>query len=100
MLRVEPERFDETLLELGQEMQRTAEERDVAADRPPLREVADGLVHDRLENRECNIRLCRAVVHERLDIRLGKDAAARRNRINLLSLGREVVEPFRVRREQ
>ena len=100
MLRVEPERFDETLLELGQEMQRTAEERDVAADRPPLREVADGLVHDRLENRECDIRFRRAVVHERLDIRLREDAAARCDRINLLSLGREIIEPLRVRREQ
>ena len=50
MLRVEPKRLDETLLELGQKMQRAAEERDMTADGPPLREIADGLVHDRLEN--------------------------------------------------
>ena len=98
MLRIEAERLDEAFLELRQEMQRPAEECDMAVNRAALREVADRLVDDGLQNRERNVGFFRAVVHERLDVRLREDAAARRDRVDLLAFGCEVIQPFRVRR--
>ena len=100
MFIVELQRLDEALAQLRQEVQRAAEEGDVAAYRPALREVANGLIDDRLENRQRNIRLFGTVVHERLDIRLGEDAAARGNRVDLLAFGREVVEPLGIGRQE
>ena len=100
MLLVETERLDEALLELGQEVERSAEERDMAVNRTPLCEIADGLVHDGLQDGKRDVSLLRAVIHECLDVRLRKDAAARGNRVNLLALGREVVETFCVRRKK
>lgn len=49
MFIVELQRLDEALAQLRQEVQRAAEEGDVAAYRPALREVANGLIDDRLE---------------------------------------------------
>ena len=100
MFIVELQRLDEALAQLRQEVERAAEEGDVAAYRPALREVANGLIDDRLENRQRNIRLFGTVVHERLDIRLGEDAAARGNRVDLLAFGREVVEPLGIGRQE
>ena len=100
MFIVELQRLDEALAQLRQEVQRAAEEGDVAAYRPALREVANGLIDDRLENRQRNIRLFGTVVHERLDIRLGEDAAARGDRVDLLAFGREVVEPLGIGRQE
>ena len=67
------------------------------ADRPPLRQIADRLVHHRLKNRQSNIRLGDPVVDQRLNIRLGKNAAAGSDRINLLPLLRQRVKSRRVR---
>ncbi len=81
-------------------MQRTTEERHVPIDGPPLREVANGLIHDGLHDGQRNVGFRRAVVHERLDIRLGKDAATRGNRVNLLALRRQCVQPRGIRAQQ
>ena len=97
MLLVETERLDEALLELGQEVERPAEERDLAVNRTPLCEIADGLVHDGLQDGKRDVSLLRTVIHECLDVRLCKDAATRGDRVDLPALGREVVEAFRVR---
>ena len=100
MIRVELQCFDKAFLEFREKVQRTTEKCDVPANRPSLCEVADGLVDDRLKNGEGNIRLLRAVVHERLDIRLGKHAAARGNRVDALSLLRKCIEANGVGREE
>ena len=100
MLLVETERLDEALLELGQEVERSAEERDMAVNRTPLCEIADGLVHDGLQDGKRDVSLLRAVIHECLDVRLRKDAATRGDRVDLFAFRREVVQPFRVRRQE
>ena len=100
MLLVEAERLDEALLELGQEMERPAEERDMAVDRTSLREVADRLVDDGLQDGKRDVGLLRTIIHECLDVRLCKDAAARGDRVDLFAFRREVVQPFRVRRQE
>ena len=100
VLVIELQRLDEALAQLRQEVQRTAEEGDVAAYRTALREVADGLVDDSLENRQSDVGLLGAIVHQGLDIGLGKDAAARSDRVDLLALGREVIEALGIGREE
>ena len=97
VLIIELQRRDEALPERRQEMQRTAEEGDMAADGPSLRQIADGLVHDGLHDGERNIRFLRAIIHQCLDIRLGKDAAARSNRVDLLALSRQLIKAARIR---
>ena len=67
---------------LGQEVQRAAEESDMAADRLAAGKTGDGLVDDRLEDGGGQVLLGRALVDQRLDIRLGKNAAARGDRID------------------
>ena len=76
--RVGPEiqRADECGLQLGKEMQRSAQERDVSADRLTAGQTADRLVYDRLENGGGEVFLRRAFIDQRLDIRLREHAAA------------------------
>ena len=81
-------------------MQRSAKKRDLARNRTPLREIADRLIDDSLKNGKGNIRLFRTVVHQSLDVCLGKDAAARSNRIDLLPLLRKCIESCRIRRKK
>ena len=100
MFIVELQCFDKAFFQFREKVQRSTEECDIAADRAPLREVADGLIDDRLKNGECNVRLLRTVVHERLNIRLGEHAAARGNRVDTLALFCERIESDGVRREQ
>ena len=81
-------------------MQRSPQECHTASDGTPLRQIPNGLVHHRLQHGKRNIRLFRTIIHERLDIRLGKHAAAGCDGINLLSLFRQCIQPRRIRREQ
>ena len=97
---IELQCLDKAFFQFREEVQRSAEEGNIAADRTPLREVADGLVDDRLKDGKCDIRLCCTVVHERLHVRLREYAAARGNRIDALALLRECIQPEWVSREQ
>ena len=81
-------------------MQRAAEKSYLARDWPALCKIADRLINDSLKNRKGNIRLFCSVVHQRLDVRLGKDAAARSDRIDLPALGRQLVKPRCIRRKK
>ena len=94
------QRLDEALSENGKEVQRSAEKRDIARNRTPLREIADRLIDDSLKNGKGDVCLLRTVVHQSLDICLGKDTAARSNRIDLLPLLRECIESCRIRRKK
>ena len=88
----ELQRANERRLELRQKVQRSAEERDVAADRLAAGKARDGLVDDCLKDGGGKVRLGRPLVDERLDIRLGKHAAARGDGIDLLILLRLAVK--------
>ena len=72
----------------------------MTANRLAAGKAGDGLVHDRLENRSREVLAGRALVDERLNVRLRKHAAARRNRVNRLVVLRVVVETRGVRLEQ
>ena len=72
----------------------------MAANRLSAREAGDGLVHDCLENRSRKVFTGCALVDERLNVRLRKHAAARRNRVNGLIALRVVVETRGIRLEQ
>ena len=89
---VELQCFDKAFFQFREKVQGTAEKRDISANRPSLCEVADGLVDDCLKDGERDVRLLRAVVHECLDIRLGKHAAARGDRVHALSLFSKRIE--------
>ncbi len=65
-------------------MQRSAQKCHMAADWFAAGKSADGLVDHRLKNRSRQILLGSAFVDQRLDICLGKHAAARRDRIERL----------------
>ncbi len=73
-------------------MQRSAEEGDMAADRLAAGESGDGLVTDGLKDGSGQILLRRSLVDQRLDVRLGKDAAAGRDRVDRLIMARVLVE--------
>ena len=85
----ELERLDEPFSQFGQERQRAAQERHVSLDPVSAGQSADGLVDDRLENGGRQVFDRRAFIDERLDIRLGKYAAARCDRVDqFVVLGR------------
>src|SRR5699024_2529007 len=67
---------DKCRSQLGEEMQRTAEECNMSADRLSACQTADCLIDYRLENRGCQVLLCGTVIDQRLDICLGKHTAA------------------------
>ena len=67
---------DKCRSQLGEEMQRTAEECNMSADRLSACQTADCLIDYRLENRGCQVLLCGTVIDQRLDICLGKYTAA------------------------
>ena len=73
----ELERLDETLAQLRQVMQRTAQKGDVSANGTTASEARDGLHDDGLEDRRGNVLALGALVEQRLHIRLGEYAAAR-----------------------
>ena len=78
------QRADEGGLELGQKVQRPAQKRNVAADGLAAGKARDRLVDDCLKDRGGKVGLCRALVDEGLDVRLGEHAAARGDGVDLL----------------
>ena len=70
---------DKSRLQFCKEMERSAKECNVSANRFTLRESGNRLYDDRLENGCGEILFARAVVDQGLNVRLRKDAAARRN---------------------
>ncbi len=87
----------ESLAELIQEMQGTAKEGDIAADRFSARETGDRLVGDCLENRGGQVFAGRAFVDEGLDICLRENAAAGGDIVNGRIIPRERVEAGGIR---
>ena len=72
-------------------MERTAQEHDLALDLSALRQSADGLVDDRLIDGGGDIRLGRALVDQRLDIRFREYAAARGDGVEVLMAQAQLI---------
>ena len=62
--------------QFGKEVERAAEEHDVAADRAAVGQARHGLQGDRLEDRRRDVLVCRTLVEQGLDVRLREHAAA------------------------
>ena len=92
MLLVQVERKVEAVAQLGEILQRAAQEGDVAADGTAARQARDGLGHDSLEDGGGHVLGAGALVEQRLDVGLGKDAAAAGNGIDGGGVCRELVE--------
>ena len=96
VLLVQVEREVEAVAQLGEILQRAAQEGDVAADGTAARQARDGLGHDGLEDGGGHVLGTGALVEQRLDVGLGKDAAAAGDGIDGGGVGRELVEAARV----
>ena len=94
------QRLDKASFQFREKVKRSAEKGDLALNGTPLREVADGLIDHRLKDRERNIRLLCAVIHQCLNICLGKDAAARGDGIDALSLFGKCIQTDWIGRQQ
>ena len=88
---------DEAFAKLGEEVQRTAEEGNMAADRFAAGKTGDGLVYHCLKNRYRQIFLGRALIDQRLNVRLCKDSAACGDRVDRLIVFGVFVQSGRVR---
>ena len=73
---------DKCLLQFGQEMKRTAEKCDIAADRLSTGKTADRLVDNRLKNGSGQILLRSTLIDQRLDISLCKYTASGCDRVD------------------
>ena len=100
MILVKFQRLDKASFQFREKVKRSAKKGDLALNGAPLREVADGLIDHRLKDRKRNIRLLCAVIHQRLNIRLGKDAAARGDGIDALSLFGKCIQTDWIGRQQ
>ena len=89
---VQLQRLLKALLQTLEEEQRTAEEQHIALDLTALRQTGNGLVDDRLKDGRGNVLLARALVEQRLNIRLGEYAAAGRDGVDALRALREFIE--------
>ena len=96
VLLVQIEREVEAVAQLGEVLQRAAQEGDVAADGTAARQARDGLGHDSLEDGGGDVLGTGAFVEQRLHIGLGKDAAATGDGIDGGGVSRELVEAARV----
>ena len=96
VLLVQVEREVEAVTQLGEVLQRAAQEGDVAADGTAARQARDGLGHDSLEDGSGHVLGTGALVEQRLHVSLGKDAAAAGDGIDGGGVGRELVEAARV----
>ena len=96
VLLVQIEREVEAVAQLGEVLQRAAQEGDVAANGTAARQARDGLGHDGLEDGGRHVLGAGAFVKQRLHVSLGKDAAAAGDGIDGGSVGRELVEAARV----
>ena len=92
VLLVQVEREVEAVAQLGEVLQRAAQEGDVAADGTAACQARDGLGHDGLEDGGSHVLGAGAFVEQRLDVGLGKDAAAAGNGIDGGGVGREFVK--------
>ena len=92
VLLVQVEREVEAVAQLGEVLQRAAQEGDVAADGTAACQARDGLGHDSLEDGSGHILGASSLVEQRLDVSLGKDAAAAGDGIDGGGVGRELVE--------
>ena len=92
VLLVQIEREVEAVAQLGEILQRTAQEGDVAADGTAARQARDGLGHDSLEDGGGHVLGAGALVEQRLHVGLGKNAAAAGDGIDGGGVGRELVE--------
>ena len=92
VLLVQIEREVEAVAQLGEILQRAAQEGDVAADGTAARQARDGLGHDSLEDGGGHVLGAGALVEQRLHVGLGKDAAAAGDGIDGGGVGRELVE--------
>ena len=92
VLLVQVEREVEAVAQLGEVLQRAAQEGDVAADGTAARQTRDGLGHDSLEDGGGHVLGAGALVEQRLDVGLGKNAAAAGNGIDGGGVGREFVK--------
>ena len=95
--RIHLQGFHEAFFQFGQKVQGPAQESHVAGDFPALGQIADGLVHHRLEDGLGDVLLGSAVVHQGLDVRFGEHAAAGGDGIDAFRVGRQVVKTFGVR---
>ena len=100
VLLVQVEREVEAVAQLGEILQRAAQEGDVAADGTAARQARDGLGHDGLEDGGSHVFGAGALVEQRLHVGLGKDTAAAGDRIDGGGVGRELVEAAGVGVEQ
>ena len=93
---VQVEREVEAVAQLGEVLQRAAQEGDVAADGTAARQARDGLGHDGLEDGGGHVLGTGALVEQRLHVGLGKYAAATGDGIDGGGVGRELVKAARV----
>ena len=96
VLLVQVEREVEAMAQLGEVLQRAAQEGNVATDGATARQTRDGLGHNGLEDGSGHVLGAGALVEQRLHVGLGKDAAAAGDRIDGGGVGRELVEAARV----
>ena len=92
VLFVQVEREVEAVAQLGEVLQRAAQEGDVAANGTAARQARDGLGHDGLEDGGRHVLGAGALVEQRLDVGLGKNAAAAGDGIDGGGVGREFVK--------
>ena len=92
VLLVQVEREVEAVAQLGEVLKRAAQEGDVAANGTAARQARDGLGHDGLEDGSGDVLGAGAFVEQRLDVGLGKDAAAASDGIDGGGVGREFVK--------
>ena len=100
VLLVQVEREVEAMAQLGEVLQRAAQEGNVATDGATARQARDGLGHNGLEDGSGHVLGAGALVEQRLDVGLGKDAAAAGDGIDGGGVGRELVEAAGVGVEQ
>ena len=82
----------EAFAQLGKEIQRPAQIEHPAGDPSALRQTGDGLVHNGIKDPGGNVLVARALIEQRLHIRLCKHAAAGGDRADLLALGGQIVQ--------
>ena len=90
------QRSDKRRFQLGQIVKRSSEKRDAAANRLAAGKPGDRLVDDRLKDRRGEICFRHALVDQRLNVGLGKHAAACGDSVDLLIIFCRLVQPFGV----
>ena len=96
VLLVQVEREVEAVAQLGEVLQRAAQEGDVTADGTAARQARDSLGHDGLEDGCGDVLGAGTLVEQWLHVGLGKDAAAAGDGIDGSGVGCELVKTARV----